>query len=529
MKKYLYLLCLISNFSSAQSFQWAMQGKYSDQTISESVGTDKSGNVYVTGRFIPGHKSSAPAGGYISKYNNNGTLSWTDTIMGIKNIKSVTDSLGNTYAVGYLFGSCTFGNFTISGTTPPYYMTGFMVKYNSSGECVWAKNTSGHSIALNPEGGLYVSATNYGLFSKFDENGNILWTQNVTKINSNSTCYGVSISTDLDGNIYLTGQFSDTIIFGEGINSDTISYPGLSVNHYIAKYTSAGVFVWVRTPISYGVDGQNPFSVSPDALGNCYITANFDNTLTFGDTTFYSPYKMSFLIAKYNTQGSLQWAKAIIGTASTESYNIISDKEGYFYITGAFKETTDFGNNTTVNNPGTGLTGMVAKFNSAGEVQWVQTSEGLKNPNHTYWGSCIGYGLAKGYNNDIYMSGRINGSVAFGSTVLDAHMYPQMFVAKIGDEQITAINTELSEEALHLINIYPNPSGGLFTIWMDGFESVNDLEVSVKNVLGQVVYHSRFAAGTKHKTVDLGREANGLYFVEIIADRKREIRKIVVQ
>ena len=142
MKKHIYaLLCtsllVIPFLSMAQQFSWAATERYSDHNTSESVGTDKNGNVYITGRYYATYHNSAPIGASFSKYTENGVLLWKDTIAGVTFIKSIVDAEGFITSTGYFGGTAVFGNFTLSPTNSSY--NGFITKYNASGTCVWAK------------------------------------------------------------------------------------------------------------------------------------------------------------------------------------------------------------------------------------------------------------------------------------------------------------------------------------------------------------------------------------------------------
>ncbi|MEW6469329.1 MAG: T9SS type A sorting domain-containing protein [Bacteroidota bacterium] len=78
----------------------------------------------------------------------------------------------------------------------------------------------------------------------------------------------------------------------------------------------------------------------------------------------------------------------------------------------------------------------------------------------------------------------------------------------------------------NLLNVYPNPSSGIFTIELDSLQSVNNL--SVTDVLGNAVYyHKEFETSQEINLRDL---PNGIYFVKIQQANGREVvQKIVIQ
>jgi len=70
------------------------------------------------------------------------------------------------------------------------------------------------------------------------------------------------------------------------------------------------------------------------------------------------------------------------------------------------------------------------------------------------------------------------------------------------------------------INVYPNPSNGLFVI-----ELTTASKVILTNALGQVVFAETFDAG-KHN-VNIFSEATGIYFVKVMANDKHQIIKVI--
>lgn len=70
--------------------------------------------------------------------------------------------------------------------------------------------------------------------------------------------------------------------------------------------------------------------------------------------------------------------------------------------------------------------------------------------------------------------------------------------------------------------IRPNPSNGEFTI--EGVALNSDIILT--NVLGQIVFQTKM--DEERKTIDLGKQLNGLYFVQIVSGNVRASRKVVL-
>ena len=99
---------------------------------------------------------------------------------------------------------------------------------------------------------------NYDIFvAKYDPNGKCLW---VNQAGGTLNDYGRGISVDNNGNIYVTGDFINTVAFG---SIQLISYGYEDI--FLAKYDSNGNCQWVKQ--SGGVWGEEGYRMSIDAKG----------------------------------------------------------------------------------------------------------------------------------------------------------------------------------------------------------------------------------------------------------------------
>jgi hypothetical protein len=81
------------------------------------------------------------------------------------------------------------------------------------------------------------------------------------------------------------------------------------------------------------------------------------------------------------------------------------------------------------------------------------------------------------------------------------------------------------------LSLYPNPTGGKFSISFKAENGVKQMDVIVTNVTGQRIIEQSFnnVGLSFTKDFDLTGRASGVYFVEMRVDGQREIRKIVVR
>lgn len=352
---------------------WTRQSGVTNKSVTGyGISLDAAGNSYVTGAS-PGDGDSSARNYFILKFDNAGTVVWS-RVGGVYGGQTygrsiTTDSLGNSYVVGDT-------NHAITGA-----QTGridfFIAKYDSSGTLAWVKQagvSGGDSVALG-------------------------------------------VSMDSSGNAYITG-YTTKAFSGQTQHG--------AEDYFIAKYDSSGNQVWIKQV--GGSDINNDVTegkgISVDANGNSYITGITNVGISgqvemgFGD----------YFIAKYDTNGNLQWTKQVGGSLSTQTngYGISSDSSGNSYITGS---TTG----SISGQPQIGSTDyFVAKYDSDGNLKWAKQTAGSAALSSAY-----GFGINVDSNNNSYITGMTTSSLAVGLTQSGVTDY---FIAKY-DASGTLVST----------------------------------------------------------------------------------------
>lgn len=416
-------------------------GSSSDYGI--GIATDASGNVYIVGNFFGtatfGSTSVVSAGSmdiFVAKYNSSGVLQWVQRAGGDSGDYGYgvsTDASGSVYITGSFSGTAVFGGVSVTSAGPE---NSFVAKYNNSGTVQWVQSavattgSYGQAIATDASGNVFVSGyfsgtatfgsssissaggSNDIFIAKYNSSGTVQW---VRRAGGTSYDFGYGITTDVSGNVYVTGGFSGTASFG----SSSVTSAG-SADVFIARYSNSdGVLVWVRR--GGGASNDLGLAVTTDLSGNVYVTGNFSGTASFGNS-FTSEGLGDIFIAKYNSAGTVLWGRRAGGASDDSGFALATDASGNVYITGYFDDTATFGNSTVRGTEDI----FVAKYNDSGAVLWVQRAGGAS--------ADYGRGIAMDASGNIYVTGYFIDTVTFGSNNVVSAGSSDIFVARLADD-----------------------------------------------------------------------------------------------
>ena len=350
------------------------------------------------------------------------------------------DALGNSLVTGSFQGAAVFGagepNETTLNSTD--FLDVFVAKYNINGNLLWARQAGGPqadgggSIAVDASGnscitGLFEDSLTFGageinqttlasvgsrdiFVAKFDSDGLLLWAKQAGGSNSNDHAEGIAV--DASNNIYVTGFFNDSTIFGAGEVHETVLSSSGSFDIYIASYASDGLLQWAKQAGSASFDIG--VGVAAGDSDNSWVTGFFEGVATFGagetnETILTSSNGNDFFVAKYDVDGSLLWAKRAGGSGNDEGYGIVTDLFGNSYVTGHFQGAATFGageiNETILTSQGEADV-LLAKYDTDGLFAWATAAGGS--------GDDRGYAVVVDTSGKSYITGQIHGAATFG-------------------------------------------------------------------------------------------------------------------
>lgn len=169
------------------------------------------------------------------------------------------------------------------------------------------------------------------------------WAKSIGITTDNS--YGFAITTDATGNSLVIGQFGGTVDFDPGAGVANLSANGgTQPDAFVAKYTSAGNYVWAFQIGSATLD--DGYSITTDAAGNVHVTGDFTGTADFdpgaGIANLTSTGSYDAFVAKYNSAGAYQWAFKLGSSNPDFGYGITLDNLGNVIVTGGLGGLADF-------------------------------------------------------------------------------------------------------------------------------------------------------------------------------------------
>jgi hypothetical protein len=251
-----------------------------------------------------------------------------------------------------------------------------------------------------------------GFIAKYDTLGNNVLRKNIRPIAISDFGTGTAIALDSIGNIYITGMFLGAVDFNPSLTADSIlTSHNSSIDAFIAKYDTAGVFKWVRNLGS--PQGEVATGLAVDNGGNVYVTGVFQGPGFSGDdgtTILPNVGSEDTYVVKYSTDGNYLWGNTIGGQGTDASSAIVVDKLGdKIFITGVFNQTINFNvysNTDTLRSLGNSDV-FLAKFSSDGTYNWSKQAGGLGYDGAT--------AIAVDVANNIYLAGIYNGTADFGA------------------------------------------------------------------------------------------------------------------
>jgi len=536
----LFILFVIQNsFSQIPTWSWARGASGNATDEASTVTTDTFGNVYISGYYssdsiVVGTITLKNEGLsfndiFIAKYDASGNLVWAQRFGGSSNDRGTsvtTDQAGNVYLTGYFYSpKIGFGTDTLTNAGNVGDI--FIVKFDGLGNVIWAKREGAaaleipHTILVDGNNNIIVAgrfSSNSITFGttlltlagsmdvfivKYNASGNVLWAKGA---GGGSNDEGYSLSTDVSGNIYLSGYFTQPARFGTiQLISDG------QADMFLAKYDPSGNVLWAKRAGGKGDD--RGIALKTDASGNSYVTGFYTNdSISFGSIIIPDEATDNSFVAKYDTDGNVVWAKGLGGDCEAEDLTIFKSD---VYICGTFKaDTLNYGSSSLIRAGSTDF--FLLNCDTNGNPKWAikQTSEGQSGENAR---SVEVDGVG-----NVFVSGAFRSEpIFFGSTELNSNRGFDLFVAKLGSTPTAISDVKNTSECI----IYPNPGNGNF-ILQSKFE-VKAIEIYT--ISGSRIYARNLIKKKGSEEIDISAFPAGIYMVSLFDGKKRYTEKLIMR
>jgi hypothetical protein len=340
-----------------------------------------------------------------------------------------TDNSLNSFLAGTFGYSLTFGSDILTESNGA---AAFIAKYDLSGAVQWARCATGdisygNAVAADPAGNVYFggyfyTTIHFGAYTltssggadiflvKYDSNGNVVWARQAGGTSNDQLN---SIATDESGNVYFTGWSGSATATFDVL---TLNNSG-TANAFLVKYSSAGGGLWATRVVGSNSKGQH---VIVDATGNVYFSGMYTaGSYTFGSDVLTNSGNTDSFLAKYrSSNGSELWVRKI--GASKEEYigGITLNSSGDVFITGYFSSSSVTVGTFTITQGGN-FNSFVARYSSGGTVLWAvaSTNSNTVTSGDIITADCQGCIGNSPLCDNVYVSGTLNTSTTmyFGS------------------------------------------------------------------------------------------------------------------
>jgi len=401
---------------------------------------------------------------YVIKLNSLGDVLWatqfgnTQDLGSVRPSSIVSDSQNNIYTVGTFSGNnITFGDITLIRSSQEEKDNGFIVKQDSSGNVLWAKN---------------FEQTDHFSIEK--------------------------ISTDNFDNIYAIGNFIGTVDFDGYVFTNSDQESDIS----LVKIDPLGEVIWAKQfeiTSSVSLD-SSARDIAIDEIGNIYLTGRFHGTLQVGSSTLTtSLHVRNMFVIKTDNSGNSLWIKGFGDDSQIFGSSIITDISNNVYIVGDLRDDVWFDSVFLPYCGASNTCSFLLKINDLGTIEWVEGYAGFTSSTNIR-------SITKDANENLQVLGNFDSVSVFGDIALASVGGRDMFLLQLSE------NLSIKENKTSNWSAYPNPTNDFITL---DFSNYNDTELSAEvfTMLGQKIKF--FKNVSISENLDLSELNAGIYLLKV--------------
>lgn len=519
VKKIILFIFLIGCLS-ARAQNWEIKYKCDSALSNNCVIHSINSGYLIAGRSTKDY-SGLWGGIFIFKIDENGDTLWTK-FYGDFNYsdrypkKIIEDNNGNFYICGqfYVYSQ----NYGPDGV--------FLIKFDSSGNLLWSKRysdtvheyeyyrsfikTSDDKLLMLCVASTWQSPTVSQFLVKTDLNGNLEWSKSY---DCNEEVRLTGITETPSGDYIISGYKFDSLV------------PLLSGTHYTSiilfKIDTIGNSIWAKK-----------YSHTPAAIqmNPSLITTN-TGFIVYGHTENYLNYLLPYTyLIKMDFEGNYQWFYKYDSLSYPTLYQ---DANQNLFVAGSSR-----------NQP------TLVKLDSSGNQIWARryntNSYYIKSMDFNSTGLIISVDnsryahlikLDADGNNECYRDSTsynqssellLDTTISFTANPLfpEFPWTPTAASCILSKQQLcTTVSVAENKNILFGFSIFPNPSSGIFTISLSKSVAA---KIYVHDVLGNCLLNKDCGNNSNQK-IDLTGKSSGIYFLEIMSEGERVVKKIVLE
>ena len=280
---------------------WSIAGGGPGDQKAQEVHCDSDGNIYIMGLFessislgVFSFESNGSFDMFIAKYSNEGDLLWLNSYGGpnSESFETMKIKHKNLYLGGRFYNYTILENDTIFSTDGTDV---FVAKINLNGELLDAISIGGESVDM-------IS----------------------------------SIDVDLNGNVFIAGDFYQNIQFGD-LSFDA----GESLGLYLAKFDVNLDFVWAYQ--FEGDDLRPNLLLGLDSESNITVAGTFSSNLSFGNIQLNTAdFDEDIFVAHFSEDGLVNWASRFYSNSMESVIGLQVDRLGNAYLAGHYLNHINF-------------------------------------------------------------------------------------------------------------------------------------------------------------------------------------------
>ncbi len=314
-----------------------------------------------------------------------------------------------------------------------YFETGYAITTISDDSTVVTGSFTGSALFGQGEPNeIVLIHTGQGdiFIARYNPDGSLAWVKQAGGTDGDS---GRGITSLSDNSTVVTGYFWISATFGQGEPNETVLNSGGYCDIFVARYNPDGSLAWAKQ--AGGIEHDKGYSIAALSDNSTVVTGYFYSSAIFGkgepnETVLNSGGYCDIFVARYNPDGSLEWAKRAGGIYHNGGYGITALSDNSTVVTGSFTGSTTFGKgepNETILNSAGNYDIFIARYNPDGSLAWVRQASTTFNGR--------GLSITTLSDNSTVVTGFFADSATFGpgepnETVLISAKYQDVFIAR---------------------------------------------------------------------------------------------------